>query len=89
MVKAQPFAAHDVDGRQYGLTAHILFLLELLHRRQGLCATRLRRSAMAGYPTLCEAFDQERRDGNNDHGADYRADDAISRPRRRPVATKL
>src|SRR5215469_2042851 len=36
MVKAQPFAAHDVDGRQYGLTAHILFLLELLHRRQGL-----------------------------------------------------
>ena len=33
------------------------------------------RSARASYPALCEAVDQERRDGNDDHGADDRADD--------------
>src|SRR5690348_16559121 len=47
-----------------------------IHRRPGpLQANLSARSARASYPALCEAVDQERRDGNNDHGADYRADD--------------
>ena len=34
----QPLAAQDVDGPQYGVAAYILFLLELLHGRQGTVA---------------------------------------------------
>ena len=43
-----------------------------------MLANLLAGSALASYPTLCEALDQERRDGNNDNGADYRANDAAS-----------
>ena len=34
----EPFAAQDIDSPQYGVTAHIVLLLELLHGRQGTVA---------------------------------------------------
>src|SRR5947207_2939714 len=50
---------------------------EYYQRRQSpLSANLLARSALASYPALCEPLDQERCDGNNDHGADNRANDA-------------